>query len=137
MAKDHESLEQRVATLEAQMRLILREIGSDKLDRDVVAAFARMTPRMHGAMQCILAGIGNREIAQRFHVQETTAKVYVRSIAKKLGVRTRSEIVAKALETFKAMNADEYERRAGIAKTWFESGEEWSGKDDGELSGTD
>jgi DNA-binding NarL/FixJ family response regulator len=134
---DHESLEQRVATLEAQMRMILREMGTEKLDRDVVASFARMTPRMHGAMQCILNGIGNREIAERFHVQETTAKVYVRSIAKKLGVRTRSEIVAKALATFKAMSADEYLRLAKIEKTWFEGGEKWSGKDDGEFSGAD
>jgi DNA-binding NarL/FixJ family response regulator len=137
MAKGHETLEQRVETLEAQMRMILRGIGEDQRDRDVVASFARMTPRMHGALQCILNGIGNREIAQRFHVQESTAKVYVRSIAKKLGVRTRSEIVAKALATYKAMSDEEYLGLAKISKHWFAGGESWSGADDGELSGAD
>lgn len=129
-------LEARVSILESQVRMILRELGNEAKDRDVVAAFAKMTPRMHGALQCIVAGIGNKEIAERFGVQESTAKVYVRGVAGKLGVRTRAEIVAKVLATMKAMSPEEYEKLTGISRFWFESGEMWRDRD-GEQAGAD
>lgn len=129
-------LEARVSILESQVRMILLELGNEAKDRDIVAAFAKMTPRMHGALQCIVAGVGNREIADRFGVQESTAKVYVRGVAAKLGVRTRAEIVAKVLGTMKAMSPDEYLKLTGIDRFWFESGEMWRDRD-GESAGVD
>ncbi|CAB5220401.1 Transcription regulator LuxR, C-terminal [uncultured Caudovirales phage] len=135
--KSKESLEERLAVLEQQMRMVLMTLGKEGADRDVVACFAKMTPRMHGALQCMLGGASNRDIAARFLIQETTAKVYVRAVAKKMGVKTRSEIVAKSLATFKAMSDGEYEKLSGIGKTWFESGAIWRAKDDGEFSGAE
>ena len=42
----------------------------------------KLTTKQHGALQMLLEGCSNAEIAKRFDVSEDTAKVYVRTIAK-------------------------------------------------------
>ena len=118
------TLEERVALLEAQVRLLLK--AGQGSDPAIVSALAKMTPKMHGALQCVLMGQSNADIADRFDVTESTAKVYVRSVAMKLNVKTRSEIVTKALKTFEGLTDVEYlELSGGIPKSWGASGERW------------
>lgn len=118
------TLEERVALLEAQVRLLLK--AGQGNDPAIVSALAKMTPKMHGALQCVLAGLSNQEIAERFDVTESTAKVYVRSAALKLGVKTRSEIVSKVMKTFESLSENEYaEMSGGVPKGWGASGERW------------
>ena len=119
------TLEERVALLEAQVRLLLK--AGQGNDPAIVSALAKMTSKMHGALQCVLAGQSNADIAERFDVTESTAKVYVRSVAMKLGVKTRSEIVSKTMKTFEGLTDAEYlELSGGVPKTWGSSGERWN-----------
>lgn len=118
------TLEERVALLEAQVRLLLK--AGQGSDPAIVSALAKMTKKMHGAMQCVLAGQSNQDIADRFDVTESTAKVYVRSVALKLGVKTRSEIVSKVMKTFEGLTDSEYEELSGgVPKGWGVSGKGW------------
>lgn len=118
------TLEERVALLEAQVRLLLK--AGQGSDPAIVSALAKMTPKMHGALQCVLAGQSNNDIAERFDVTESTAKVYVRSVAMKLGVKTRSEIVTKTMKTFEGLTDAEYlELSGGVPKGWGTSGGRW------------
>lgn len=119
------TLEERVALLEAQVRLLLK--AGQGNDPAIVSALAKMTPKMHGALQIVLAGGSNADIAERFDVTESTAKVYVRSVALKLGVKTRSEIVGKAMKTFEQLTDQEYmEMSRGVPKNWGASGKGWT-----------
>ena len=119
------TLEERVALLEAQVRLLLK--AGQGNDPAIVSALAKMTPKMHGALQIVLAGGSNADIAERFDVTESTAKVYVRSVALKVGVKTRSEIVGKVMKTFEQLTDQEYmEMSGGVPKTWGASGKGWT-----------
>jgi len=50
------------------------------------AQMPQLTTKQHAALQMLLRGADNAEIAERFNVSPNTAKIYVRGIAKKLGV---------------------------------------------------
>ena len=58
-----------------------------------------LTPRQSDVLSLLRLGLTNREIASRLVIEEGTAKVHVRQILKKLGVRSRTEaaIVATRL----------------------------------------
>jgi len=125
MTTDTDKLEERISILEAQVRMLLVQTGSAQKGRGAIAAFAKMSPRMHGAMQCIILGMSNLEIGERFGVGETSAKQYVRAVATKLKVGSRAAIVSAVLTTFNEMSADEYEMLTGLSKNWASSGEPW------------
>jgi len=50
-----------------------------------------LTPRENEVLQLLARGRTNREIASTLVIAEVTAKVHVRHILKKLGVRSRTE----------------------------------------------
>jgi ATP/maltotriose-dependent transcriptional regulator MalT len=50
-----------------------------------------LTPRQSEVLSLLRLGLTNREIASRLVIEEGTAKVHVRQILKKLGVRSRTE----------------------------------------------
>ena len=77
------------------------------------------TPKQHCALQMLLHGGVNQQIAERFNISPNTAKVHVRTIAKKLGVNTRSQIVMKMLQEFEAIDDNSYRiLSGGIPKDW-------------------
>ena len=79
----------------------------------------KLTTKQHGALQMLLDGCSNAEIAKRFDVSEDTAKVYVRTIAKKYEVNTRAQIVMATLEEFNSLDDDVYMRiSGGLPKDW-------------------
>lgn len=96
---------------------------------DAAKVLGGFTTKQHAALQMVLRGASNREIAERFGVTENTAKVYVRSIAAKLGVHSRSQIVASALGMFEDVSEERYlVLSGGLPKGWddaFEAPDEY------------
>lgn len=50
-----------------------------------------LTPRQHDVLSLLRLGLTNKEIASRLVIEEVTAKVHVRHILRKLGLRSRTE----------------------------------------------
>ena len=85
----------------------------------------QFTTKQHAALQMLLRGADNNEIAERFNVTPNTSKVYVRGIAKKLDVQTRAQIVVKMLDTFNDLDSDSYRKlTGGLPKDWDKNFEE-------------
>lgn len=60
--------------------------------------FETLTPREHEVMVLMVKGMGNHEIADVLTIELSTAKSHVGSILSKLGVTSRSEVIAMVLE---------------------------------------
>ena len=54
-----------------------------------------MTPRETEVLELMAQGFRNREIAAAFVISESTVKIHVRHVLEKLGVRTRTQAVAR------------------------------------------
>jgi DNA-binding CsgD family transcriptional regulator len=94
-------------------------VGAGETGQDRVDLLGRLTTKQHAAFQMLLAGASNRDIARRFGVTENTAKVYVRGIASKIKVRTRSEIVMRLWSAFRAVDDETYRMMSGgLPKDW-------------------
>lgn len=78
-----------------------------------------MTSKQHASLQMLLRGADNNEIGRRFNVSPNTAKVYVRSIARKLGVSSRAQIVVRLLDIFNDVDDNAYRvMSGGLPKDW-------------------
>jgi LuxR family maltose regulon positive regulatory protein len=78
-ANDHE--------IAKQLGLFIRRIHSDRTDS--------LTARELDVVRELEQGFSNKDIADRLFVTEGTVKVHLRHIYEKLGVRTRTELLAK------------------------------------------
>lgn len=79
----------------------------------------KLTTKQHAALQMLLAGASNADIADRFGVTDNTAKVHVRTIAAKLGVNTRAQIVIRAKPIVDAIAPEDYRvLSGGLPKDW-------------------
>jgi len=58
----------------------------------------RLTDREHEVLKEIAAGLTSKEVAQRMNISPNTVKVFLRMIMMKMGVSTRSGVIAKLLE---------------------------------------
>ncbi|MDO8912276.1 MAG: LuxR C-terminal-related transcriptional regulator [Phenylobacterium sp.] len=136
-SKGNAALEQRIARLEqtvdSQQQMIAalmqrRSEGGAPAAASVAAGLlTRLTTKQHAALQMLMAGRGNSDIASRFGVTENGAKVYVRAIAKKAGVNTRSQIVMAVYDEMQAIEAATYQIISrGLPKAWAA---EWLEKD--------
>lgn len=77
------------------------------------------TTKQHAVLQMVVRGAPNAEIGERLLVTENTAKVHVRTIAKKLGVKTRQEITLKVIDALKEIDSETYIMLSGgIPKDW-------------------
>lgn len=79
------------AVARAMEKLLERE---ERRERVAVA----LTPREVEILRMVLAGHGNREIAESLFISEGTVKTHVRSIFEKLGVKSRMQLAALARE---------------------------------------
>ena len=124
--KDTQDIIRRVADLEAQVSLLMRTIVTQQpqkieetKEQDDGFSFTTFTPKQHCTLQMLLNGRSNKEISERFEVTVDTAKVHVRTVAKKLGVNSRSQIVAKALAPMNKIDDNQYRIfTGGLPKTW-------------------
>lgn len=80
------------------------------------------TTKQQVALQMLLRGADNQEIADRMGVTINTAKVHVRGIAKKLGVSTRSQIIWKIHKEMIDIDENGYMMLSGgLPKDWDEN----------------
>lgn len=90
-----------------------------QLDPATVKAMRGMSLKQHATLQMVLRGASNQEIADRFGVSVNTAKVYLRSISKKLGVHLRTQIAVKVVPVINGLTDEEYKDIArGLPKDW-------------------
>ena len=61
-------------------------------------AIGTLTPREREALRLLARGLTNRQIGLELSVSPRTAKAYVESLIKKLGVANRTEAAARAIE---------------------------------------
>jgi DNA-binding NarL/FixJ family response regulator len=77
---------------------LLRLAGAQReQDREVLAAFARLTPREHQVLRAVAEGLSDKEIAQRLELRADTVRAHMTSILSKLGVESRLQAVLLAL----------------------------------------
>jgi DNA-binding NarL/FixJ family response regulator len=97
----HPPLLQRIAELEdpsATRLLVIAQRIDPGLTRRLGMAAGRqpstsgtLSPREREVLELVRKGLSNKEIARILWITESTAKVHVRHILEKLGVRTRTE----------------------------------------------
>lgn len=110
-----------LARIEAKQDAILMVLQGRSESRVPSSELPKMTTKQHAALQMLLGGASNADIADRFGVTDNTAKVYVRTIAAKLGVSTRSQIVIKAKPAFDAVTPEDYRiLSGGLPKDWHQ-----------------
>jgi DNA-binding CsgD family transcriptional regulator len=63
-----------------------------------LASQFNLTEREGEALQGIAIGLTSKEVAERMHISPNTVKAFLRLIMVKMGVTTRSAVVAKILE---------------------------------------
>lgn len=88
-------------------------VGAGAGVQDAVSVLGKFTTKQHAAMQMLVTGASNAEIADRFGVTENTAKVYVRSLAGKLGVNSRMQIVLTVVPMLEVVDERTYETMSG------------------------
>jgi two-component system nitrate/nitrite response regulator NarL len=71
------------------------------VDRTREPARVTLTERDRTILRYLLQGLTNREMAERIDVSEGAVKASLRHVGKKLGVRTRTQLVKVALEQLK------------------------------------
>ena len=92
------SLAKLVESIEALLR------DQSLLDNRYAAALlppsdSRVSQRQQEVMRCLVEGLSNKEIGTTLFLSETTVKNTLRSLFRRYGVRTRSQLVRVALES--------------------------------------
>jgi len=121
-----DDLTERLIRIEAKLDMLATQMAGQpqstttqmQASTDVLGIF---TPKQHVAIQMMMAGEKNSSIAKVLAITENTAKVHVRTCAKKLGVKTRGQIVAKLMGPMEAVSGPEYLAMASIPKDWWET----------------
>jgi two-component system, NarL family, response regulator LiaR len=82
---------------EAIQALIQMEPASRISKEDLATAFD-LTPREQEVLALVVEGLSNPDIAERLVISRSTAKAHVSNILSKMGVSSRTEIIALALQ---------------------------------------
>jgi two-component system, NarL family, nitrate/nitrite response regulator NarL len=75
---------------------VLAVIGADEFE-NVALDEAPLTEREDSVLNLIAEGAGNKTIARRLNISDSTVRVHVRSIMKKLGVQNRTQAALRAV----------------------------------------
>lgn len=121
-------LEDRVALLEDQVRLLMRALSlaseTHRIDpRKTRQSHANydlvgFTMKQHATLQMLSLGWSNLKIAHALAVSESTAKVHVRALMKKLMVDNRVAIAQCFREMTSHWTPDDYKQVTGIEIDW-------------------
>lgn len=86
-----------------KLRMIARRVDDSEQLRDlgveVGSVLDRLSAREREVYELLVAGFTNKEIGKALFISEVTAKVHVRHILRKLGVRSRTEAVGLSVRT--------------------------------------
>lgn len=126
LTKRVDKMATQIETLTGMIRNLLDEKGEAQgtrpASREVVGALYGMTIKQHVAMQMLLAGCSNADIAKQLGITENTAKVHVRIVASKVGAKTRAQVVAKVIPALESMSAEDYMvASGGLPIDWAET----------------
>ena len=100
----------------------LSQAGVHQQQSEAGETLRLFTTKQQVALQMLLRGADNQEIADRMGVTINTAKVHVRGIAKKLGVSTRSQIIWKIHKEMIDIDENGYMMLSGgLPKDWDEN----------------
>jgi two-component system nitrate/nitrite response regulator NarL len=75
---------------------LMREVGGSAERRGAEAAPAPLSPREQEILALIAEGASNKEAARRLHVAESTVKIHVQHILRKLGLASRVQAAVYA-----------------------------------------
>jgi len=79
-------------------RLVRSEPGTRRELPRLAAPFAELTPRELEILECVADGSSNKLIARSLDITEGTVKLHVKSILRKLGMRSRVEAAVMAVK---------------------------------------
>ena len=100
----------------------LSQAGVHQQQSEAGETLRLFTTKQQVALQMLLRGADNQEIADRMGVTINIAKVHVRGIAKKLGVSTRSQIIWKIHKEMIDIDENGYMMLSGgLPKDWDEN----------------
>ncbi|MEK9754788.1 MAG: LuxR C-terminal-related transcriptional regulator [Rhodospirillaceae bacterium] len=80
--------------------------------------FGSLTLKQNVALQAILMGLSNAEVATLFDCADSTAKVHARGVMQKLGVRSRPHVILKVRPLFDVVDEATYQSLMGLPKDW-------------------
>jgi DNA-binding NarL/FixJ family response regulator len=80
-------------------RRLIEEFAARPAAPGSVPAFEALTAREHQVMLLAVAGLSNRDIADRLGMSPATAKTHLGRVLAKLGARDRAQLVILAYET--------------------------------------
>tara|TARA_B110000008_G_C16700071_1_gene456323 strand:+ start:179 stop:616 length:438 start_codon:yes stop_codon:yes gene_type:complete len=111
-----------IERIEKKVDVILSEIldRQEKENLNTDSHLHTFTIKQHCVLQILLHGGQNAQIADIFNISTNTAKVHVRSIAKKLKVNRKEQIIIKMLHEFEKISENTYKiLTKGIPKDWW------------------
>jgi DNA-binding CsgD family transcriptional regulator len=101
-------------------------IEADDRPEVVLAGF---TTKQHGVIQMLCRSATNGDIAKRLQITENTAKVHVRTIARKFGVQMRAQVILKTINALKEIDDESYRLLSkGLPKDWDANYDKEGGK---------
>jgi len=125
---DLEGLKHKIVRLEAQVSVlkdIIKERPSPVVPEMVVGneieaseAFGTMTLKQNAALQLVLKGYSNSQMAEVFDCSPSTCKVHVRGVMDKVNAHTRAKVILAVKRMFDAVDEGVYLGVAGLAKDW-------------------
>jgi DNA-binding CsgD family transcriptional regulator len=121
LARIEAKLDVLIATLLGEKRAVRDEQASGLATNEEAAQafFRQFTTKQNAALQMLLRGASNAEVAERLGVTENTAKVHVRSIAKKLDVHNRGVIALRTMPHWQVIDGEAYRMLSGgLPKDW-------------------
>jgi len=86
---------------------------ADDISTKLITALRTMSTKQHAALQMVLGGATNQEIASRFSIAESTAKVYVRGFMTHLNVRNRTQAAMIIKPVMDRLSLNDYEELSG------------------------
>lgn len=116
-----ERIEERLVRIEAKLDVLLGNKQSQPTlsgDKSLVKTLLTFTPKQHAVIQMVWANVDTETMAEILEVSSSTIKVHIRGIMRKTGFKSRAQIAMMAEELLE-MDANAYERGAGIPSDWF------------------